>query len=817
MEDPVAAIDDVPKTMAEALDWDDPAAALLKLSQSSAAKAESLSKQLAVQLAELSLGVPELVTHQPPESLTACADSISHSLTKIASGGSEASQEIRTLEEEKRELERHAQDIETALALRQSSQTAADSLRRQDWKEAALAVQQYNEQARMKRHTPRALAYAGDSTVQQIQASEKMLKKTLLQRYESAVEKSDLQQLGELTPLLKMVQLEKEGVSMYMKYLQTAISRDWTEAANKPLPDNPRQEIPPYIQMARIYNCAVSILRHHLPMVSHCLYKADGDAALVQLVHTHVEQYVIPLLNQYVRDKQLHTIASNAQRIYGLLEERYISGLELLEDSDVASSQDDCGFSVQVGTMSQVDGALEEAALCLQHAESYARFVQHTTAEVNKARKLRFQSEQEALKLEREREEWATGMSSSLSSQYDKEFVPLEILPAHTQLHEVVAEVGSYYSGIERCLLLASMQRAFHAAISEPFPYSPLGIKGHQSSVASHALKTSLVETCLYAARHGMQRAFATGHTGTAAAMANFGTDCLGGVLLQVMMGRAQESGVAPLKPGEGLLLAGSSSSLASNLIRQGQNAVGGAVVIGQHVDEAERQEKIQLCIAQACATLNDLEVAVHHIKHLERLLNDSIDKGFPSHDAEQLRMCVKSLGPVTDSFQAASDGAVDSLVSVLTTRVRSIVSDAVGSEGSAASASFMGSSVMGGHSMDRVTVRMNYNLDDDAYQLLQLSEGYMARMRSSLDELVQPLRVHLAPRLSDALVLGLISLAAKRIESAIRRVRTCTMKLHLLALYTIFCLTASFSLFIRSVNLLPWVHSVWIPICETC
>ena len=42
----------------------------------------------------------------------------------------------------------------------------------------------------------------------------------------------------------------------------------------------------------------------------------------------------------------------------------------------------------------------------------------------------------------------------------------------------------------------------------------------------------------------------------------------------------------------------------------------------------------------------------------------------------------------------------------------------------------------------------------------------------SSLDELLSPLRIHLAPRLSDALVLSLIGLAAKRIESAIRRVR---------------------------------------------
>jgi hypothetical protein len=100
--------------------------------------------------------------------------------------------------------------------------------------------------------------------------------------------------------------------------------------------------------------------------------------------------------------------------------------------------------------------------------------------------------------------------------------------------------------------------------------------------------------------------------------------------------------------------------------------------------------------IAIACVTLNDLEVAVHHTKHLERLLMEAIDKGYSPCEAEQLQMCVRSLTPVSESFQSASDGAIESLVSILTTHVRSIVGDAVGSEGSSASASFMGSSFMG-------------------------------------------------------------------------------------------------------------------------
>jgi hypothetical protein len=214
--------------------------------------------------------------------------------------------------------------------------------------------------------------------------------------------------------------------------------------------------------------------------------------------------------------------------------------------------------------------------------------------------------------------------------------------------------------------------------------------------------------------------------------MANFCSDCLGGVLLEVMTRRAQESGVAPLKPGEGLL-EGSSSLFtgASNLLRQGNVAVGSAVRGGAgDVDEAARRQKMQQGVGRACATFNDLEVAAHHTHQLEKLLHDAIDQGFPAntHDTEQLRMCVKSIQPVTDSFRVASDSTLESLVSTLTPRVRAIVGDAVGTEGSA-SASFMSTSVMGAKGTEHKTVRMNYDLDDAAYKLLQLSEGYMSRL----------------------------------------------------------------------------------------
>jgi hypothetical protein len=77
---------------------------------------------------------------------------------------------------------------------------------------------------------------------------------------------------------------------------------------------------------------------------------------------------------------------------------------------------------------------MEEAALCLQHAESYHRFVLHTVIEVNKARKLRYDQEREAKRLERERAEWATGMAQAPIAEKKAPYVPLVILPVQTRL-----------------------------------------------------------------------------------------------------------------------------------------------------------------------------------------------------------------------------------------------------------------------------------------------------------------------------------------------------------------------------------------------
>lgn len=775
--DPVASSSAIPKSMVDALDSEDPYQALLSLSHQSQTKALHLSQQLdkelenfaTIELPDLLQRLPDLkdVDSHPVSTAIACSDSILNSLTKIASGGSQASQEIRLLEKEKRELEEHAQDVETALVLRKASDMAAQSLSASRYEVAAKAIQEFLLQT--SKLTDRAKAYAGEYTVTQLELTHAALQTTLLEQYQEAVKKSDIMSLGKLTPLVQMIQMEQEAVALYVRYLKGVLTKDLKEATNaSSLEESKTNNKPtsPYLKMGRVYNSAVTTLRHHLPMVSHCLHRADGDAAVVQLIHAQVEQTVCPLFQDYIQSRQLAVSSHNAQSVYEALEDRYRSAVM---DEDVLD--DDCGFATKVGSLADVDSAMEEAALCLQHTESYTRFIRHTVREVNKARALRHTQEQRQQRMERERKEWATGMSSKPEQFQDaeKDYVPLEILPAYTPLQEVVAEVGGYYSVIERCLLLASMQRSFSSMVEEDMRfYTPLGLPTTSSTnrrAGQKAIQSSIVESCLYAARRGTQRAFATGHTGTASAVANFCSDCLRGVLVEHLSRRAEDIGVKSLKPGEGLLTGSGGILDASNILRQGQtlsSAVGGV----KQKDKVEKQREIEQGIAFACATLNDLVVAAHHTQELENVLLHAVDKGYPpnDHETEQLRMCVKGLSPVAEVFQLSATNAIESLISVMKPRIRAIVTDAVG-DGSGGG--FMG----GGAVTDRHAVRMNYDLDEEAYQLLEVSEGYISRLCTCLDELILSVCANLAPRLSDALVLEVLGTVSKRLEISLKKV----------------------------------------------
>lgn len=770
--------DSSPKTMVEALGCENPAKSLMQLSKVSRIEASARAVELAASVKDFDWSLPDNLSQLSDshdvyslEAAIACSDSIAQTLSKIASGGSQASQEIRQLEAQKRDIEDQARAVEAAIVLRRNSEQAFQALQSKHWQEAAAAVRPWllwkNETDMRESNVARQCrAYAGEYCLKQLATAYTRLKESLLQLYEEAVREGNLQALGQLTPILGMIELESEAVRLYLQYLKGLLQRD-IESFSKGGAQNDNQ--PPFMKIGRVYNTSVSCIRHHLPMVAHCLHKADGDAAVVQLVHQIVEESVIPELQAYQTDRQLSSVSTRANTIYSLFEERFTGRRSTITDdgTDGANEDDDdCGFSTSIGSLSDVDVAMDEAARCIQHSESYLRFVHHTCNEINKARRIRFDQAQQEARAERDRQEWSTGRKAELS---EEKFEDLQVLPKSTPLHLTITEIGGQYASVERCLLLASMQRAFLASPENDARY--FRPASGATSPNCKALQTALVEACFFSARHSTQRAFATGHVGTASAMANFTSDCLSGVLVTVLSQRAEDTGIALLKPGEGLLV-GSAGLFnnASNLIRQGTHATAGSKTTKE---ELLRRQKVDQDLSQACATLNDLEAAAHHSQQLEQLLGTAVEKGYTPNapETEQLKMCVKSLSSITLNFREASVAAIESLESVLKPRLRSIVGEAVGGENAAAN--FMGSSVMGGgKGADRSMTRMHYDLDEDAYNLLQVSESYVTRLCTLLGELLDPLRVHLVPRLWDMLLLSVIGTVAKRLETSLRKCR---------------------------------------------
>lgn len=696
--------------------------------------------------------------------------------------------------------------------------------------DAARAVNEYGSVNASKR----AIVIAGPHAVRAHDRTVDVLQRTILERFENAVQTGDLKELSNLTPLLGLLNMADKGVGLYLKFAQENLSivmnagleqDEQVENAQKmeqaeidagmviSRAEARRREgkevVTACTKLAKIYNAAVTFLRHHLPMVAYSLGQAEGDAALVQLIHAEVERRATDVIRQYIIVKKLSKLGMRSSGVANAIEEKYLSGdgmqydqKDLFDlDSSITSGgnigsttedkknvlelMDDCGFKADLGSFVHVNASLDELALLLQHTESYERFIRHAVDEVNKARKLRKEQMWKERKakwmqeLENEGKDVTIEEAAKFDEQmkqFDKNQRVQDVLPHQTQLNDIVVETGGYYSGLERTFLLGSLQRALQSVnISDNRSYSPITILPPNrplNAAGCNALQTSVVEECLYAAQRSTLRAFATGQSATASAASNFCADILGRFLLEVLVHRA-DSGTLMLKPGDGLLPGQSGLGQAAlTMMSSAQKGLSKATTKGLIVGNSQAEERvlvrqrIQEGIAMSCAKLNDLEVAIDYTMRLEKKLLQEVSTTFPpgKKETEQLNACIKSLAGAQESFQSASNEAIDHLASTLMPRVRSIVNESVGQDNTTTTG------FMGGGTVPGTSVRMNYHLDDEAYEMAQLSEGYISRLCQSLHDLVNPLRAHLAPRLSDNLLLGVIGGASKRLEGAIKR-----------------------------------------------
>lgn len=757
-------------------------------------------------------------TVDPLETARLCTESILTSLSKVASGGSQASSDLQKLEASRRLTDGAVNDIASAIAMRQMSSSGADALSGRHYSEAAHAVHDFSNIFKSQR----AIQIAGPHAIRTHERTKDVLQRTILDQYENAVAETDLKGLSELTPLLGLLNLADKGVGLYLRYsqntLQTLMNSDLDEEQNAEdeLRSNDVPKIATYSmcnKLAKLFNIAVTHLRHHLPMVAYSLGEADGDAALVQLVHIEVEKRTIAIIRHFLDVGKWKSLQSKSQEISKSIEEKCISGevgmdaQELLDEGDIArinksnvfDMMDDCGFRAEIGQMSQLNSKLDELALLIQHTESYDRFIRHAEDEVNKARKIR-----RTRKIEEKKQQWISNLKMEgkvvtleESEKFDIHEQELEtgqrfqsVLPPQTQLNEIMVEVGGCLSGVERVFLLASVQRSFfHSSFSTIWNiFSPLTIISSNSNEQgsarfdSRALQTIFVEESMYAAQQSTQRAFATGHNATAAAATNFCSDILGRILLDTLSQRAQLA-CALLKPGDGLIPGQAGlSQVAFAAMTNAQKGLTRKVVSSGSTSNEELAAKrdVENGIAKACAHLNDLEVGVEYIRKLQDKLNSEMQSSFPPNrpETEQLSLCVQSLSAVVDNFKNASDGAIDHLINILLPRLRSIVNEFIGQE---AGGSTGYTNVLGTGGTSTQNVKLNYNLDEKGFEMLQIGESYMTLLCQQVEELLEPLRPFLAPRLSDILVLGVIGNISKRLESAIKKVSLRMLKSQLL------------------------------------
>jgi hypothetical protein len=93
--------------------------------------------------------------------------------------------------------------------------------------------------------------------------------------------------------------------------------------------------------------------------------------------------------------------------------------------------------------------------------------------------------------------------------------------------------------------------------------------------------------------------------------------------------------------------------------------------------------------------------------------------------------MCVKGLSGIIESFSQALVRSIEELIATLLPCVRQIVNDSVGQDSSSlgAASNFLGTPVLAVGNATTAKVILDYNLDDAAFELSQISEGYIGQM----------------------------------------------------------------------------------------
>ena len=176
-------------------------------------------------------------------------------------------------------------------------------------------------------------------------------------------------------PLLPPLGLSESLLPAYMAHARRALANRLPAASvNAAATDE-------IVYMQQLINECASFLQEQLPKANASLCSADGDRALLQLVHGECEKACIASATRFTAAREL---SSWIPRLQALQAGGGASAATAAGGSSGGASEDEQAAqdAAAQALLHEADGVLEEVACVLQHLESWDRFARHAASSI---------------------------------------------------------------------------------------------------------------------------------------------------------------------------------------------------------------------------------------------------------------------------------------------------------------------------------------------------------------------------------------------------------------------------------------------------
>ena len=407
------------------------------------------------------------------------------------------SRTVRQLDEAQMNVQQALALVEDVVNLKGCANGVVGALSEDDLVGATGYVRQFHDIA--------SVAAQASEDYERMVRAERELQIKVLKRFEAACamdlgsSECDLysSEVAKYCALLAPLGLAEDGVKGYLAFARREIAKVIASTAS--VGAGGCSEEDEEGALSRLFNGAAAFLQSHVSVAAAALSRADGGAALLQLVHHDIETEAIRLLRSYMRSRDVSghasaTLKEQARRAEVCELHRTGSGgasvmlgralseaskgvraskLELNGDEGFDGERHGYGGTDDTSAVAGFEGgvealneALDDMAIVMQHVESYDRFLRHTAQQLEEDQFKATTSSSSSSVSSLSHEAVSTGTTKSsnggsidevnfgrrngiLSSNSSSMFPKRQIFPLQTKLNESVAELGGYFSVLE--------------------------------------------------------------------------------------------------------------------------------------------------------------------------------------------------------------------------------------------------------------------------------------------------------------------------------------------------------------------------------